>query len=110
MSWLIDKLRSIAESAAAPDLVAARRADTKPSPGKRQIVELDRPPDISPEAWKRSKAEVLARPLEPPAGVSSEEWLEAARNVELGSAPSEIRAGSDVPSDFSLRIMGLLTP
>jgi hypothetical protein len=39
--------------------------------------------------------------------IDPREWAEAARNVELGSAPSTIAKGSDVPSDFTMRRNGL---
>jgi hypothetical protein len=39
--------------------------------------------------------------------IDPREWAEAARNVELGSAPSTIAKGSDVPSDFTMRLNGL---
>jgi hypothetical protein len=89
--WIMRKLRGLHERSLAPDLAL-------PQKPPRYHLSKDcrpRPPAI---------------PIEAPAGVPKDEWREAARNVELGSAPSEIRAGSDVPSDFSLRIMGLLTP
>jgi hypothetical protein len=41
------------------------------------------------------------------AEVDPREWAAAARNVELGSAPSSIAKGSDIPNDFVLRRMGL---
>lgn len=37
------------------------------------------------------------------------EWAIASRNVELGSAPSNIAKGSDVPSDLTMRLNGLTT-
>jgi hypothetical protein len=39
--------------------------------------------------------------------INSVEWAAAARNVELGSAPSTIAKGSDIPNDFVLRVTGL---
>jgi hypothetical protein len=39
--------------------------------------------------------------------IDPRQWAEAARNVELGSAPSTIAKGSDVPSDFTMRRNGL---
>jgi hypothetical protein len=39
--------------------------------------------------------------------IDAAEWAAAARNVELGSSPSSIAKGSDIPNDFVLRRMGL---
>jgi len=39
--------------------------------------------------------------------IDPREWAAAARNVELGSSPSSIAKGSDIPNDFVLRRMGL---
>jgi hypothetical protein len=39
--------------------------------------------------------------------IDAREWAAAARNVELGSSPSSIAKGSDIPNDFVLRRMGL---
>jgi hypothetical protein len=38
--------------------------------------------------------------------IDPREWAAAARNVELGSAPSTIAAGSDIPSDETMRRNG----
>jgi len=39
--------------------------------------------------------------------IDAAKWAAAARNVELGSSPSSIAKGSDIPNDFVLRRMGL---
>jgi hypothetical protein len=68
-------------------------------------------PEAKPEAPYQLAREYQPRtpaiPLAAPAGVSAEEWAEAARNVAMGSAPSAIKKGSDIPNDFVLRRMGL---
>jgi hypothetical protein len=38
--------------------------------------------------------------------IDPREWAAAAANVAAGSAPSNIAAGSDVPSDFTMRLNG----
>jgi hypothetical protein len=54
------------------------------------------------------KADPAIPPEQPPHGVEREAWLAARQNVLNGSAPSTIAKGSDVPSDFTLRIQGLM--
>jgi hypothetical protein len=41
------------------------------------------------------------------AEIDAAAWASARRNVELGSSPSSIAKGSDIPNDFVLRRMGL---
>lgn len=45
-------------------------------------------------------------PLEAPPGVPAAEWREAQRNVQFGSAPSTIKKGSNIPSDWTMRRNG----
>jgi hypothetical protein len=86
-NWLLRKLRGLYERSAAPDLVL-------PKPAPRYRLSKDyrpKPPAI---------------PVEAPPGVSKSEWREAARNVAFGSVPSTIAAGSDTPSDWTMRRNG----
>jgi hypothetical protein len=85
--WLMRKLRGLHERSLAPDPVL-------PKPAPRYRLSKDcrpKPPAI---------------PVEAPPGVSKAEWLEAARNVAFGSAPSTIAAGGDIPSDWTMRRNG----
>jgi hypothetical protein len=82
--WLADKLRAI----------AARQA--MPLPGPTPV-----PARVRAGAPRRgpSKPDITKCPD----GVSPLEWNAALQNVASGSAPSTIRAGSDVPSDETMR-------
>jgi hypothetical protein len=82
MSWLKDKLRSMAMSrAGAPPAVL--------------------PPPV--EKPRRPKAKPAPDPTLPPEGVEPRLWREALRNEMMGSPRSNIRRGSDVPSDETVR-------
>jgi hypothetical protein len=93
MNWLEAKLRQIAQRHQHPVPEAA-----KPKPGPRYKLAAEHKP------------KALAPPFEPPPGVPASEWAAAQRNVAAGSAPSAIAAGSDIPSDFTMRRNGLHTP
>jgi hypothetical protein len=95
---LLAKLRAIYErSLAAAAADAAAKVEARAAQASAERYQL------APEYKPKQPSTI---PVECPAGIPKSEWREAARNVELGSAPSAIRAGSDVPSDFTLRRMG----
>jgi hypothetical protein len=88
-AWLIAKIEAISERRASSPL---------PEPAEK------------PKRYQLSADIAHAQQLpsfECPAGTPRQEWDAAVAAVRAGSAPSTIAKGSDVPSDFSLRIMGL---
>lgn len=88
--WLLEKLAALAAAYTAP--LPARLPQASPERGKRPRYVL-----------KDEPAPSLACPPDVP----QHEWDAAARNVAAGSPFSTIAKGSDVPSDFALRIQGL---
>jgi hypothetical protein len=88
-AWLEAKLATMRERMAAP------MPELPPPPRKRY--------QLSKDVARKAPAPSFECPL----GIPAAEWAIAVRNVKFGSTASSIKKDSDVPSDFSLRIMGL---
>jgi hypothetical protein len=90
--WIEAKLREMAERRAQP------LPELPPPPRKRY--------QLSKDVARKAPAPSFECPLSVPAA----EWAIAVRNVKFGSTASVIAAGSDIPSDFTLRRNGLNAP